>query len=53
MKNNFIVAATALLGTATAGVHKMKLEKVPLEMQFVCESSESRKEMLTVVTERC
>lgn len=29
-----LVAATALLGSAAAGVHKMKLEKVPLEQQF-------------------
>ena len=35
MKNNFVVAAAALVATATAGVHKMKLEKVPLEQQLV------------------
>ncbi|RMZ89732.1 hypothetical protein DV736_g3028, partial [Chaetothyriales sp. CBS 134916] len=34
MKNSLIVAATALLGSASAGVHKMKLEKVPLDRQL-------------------
>ena len=29
-----LVAASALLGSATAGVHHMKLEKVPLDQQF-------------------
>lgn len=35
MKSNLIVAATALLGSASAGVHRMKLEKIPLEQQLV------------------
>jgi hypothetical protein len=34
MKQNLLVAA-ALLGSASAGVHRMKLEKVPLEQQLV------------------
>jgi saccharopepsin len=35
MKNGLIVAASALLGTASAGIHRMKLEKIPLEQQLV------------------
>ena len=30
-----MLAATALLGTAAAKVHKLKLDKVPLSEQFV------------------
>lgn len=29
-----LIAASALLGSAAAGVHNLKLEKVPLEQQF-------------------
>jgi saccharopepsin len=29
-----LVAASALLGVASAGIHRMKLEKVPLETQL-------------------
>lgn len=35
MKYTGIVAASALLGSASAGVHKAKLQKVPLSDQFV------------------
>jgi saccharopepsin len=35
MKSNLIIAATSLLGSASAGVHRMKLEKIPLEQQLV------------------
>lgn len=35
MKNNVAIAAAALLGAANAGMHRMKLEKVPLEDQLV------------------
>ena len=35
MKSNLMVAATALLGTASAGIHRMKLQKIPLEQQLV------------------
>lgn len=35
MKHNIAIAAAALLGSANAAVHHMKLEKVPLETQFV------------------
>jgi len=31
-----IVAASALLGSANAAVHTMKLKKVPLSEQLVC-----------------
>lgn len=34
MKTSPIIAASALLGSAAAGVHQLKLEKVPLEQQF-------------------
>jgi len=34
MKNNLIVAATALLGSASAGVHQMKLQKVSIAEQL-------------------
>lgn len=37
MKNT-LIAASALLGSASAGVHHMKLEKVPLEQQFAAAS---------------
>lgn len=33
-----LIAASALLGSATAGVHHMKLEKIPLEQQFASAS---------------
>lgn len=36
MKNTLIVAAAALLGGANAGMHRMKLQKVPLDQQLVC-----------------
>ena len=35
MKSAVAVAATALLGTASAAVHSMKLKKVPLAEQLV------------------
>lgn len=35
MKQAFILAAGALLGLAEAGVHKMKLQKIPLSEQLV------------------
>lgn len=35
MKTTAVVAAAALLGSATAKVHKLKLDKVPLSEQFV------------------
>jgi saccharopepsin len=35
MKNAAILAASALLGSASAGVHKVKLQKVPLSEQLV------------------
>jgi saccharopepsin len=35
MKSTLILAASALLGSANAGVHRMKLEKIPLENQLV------------------
>lgn len=35
MKSNLILAASALLGSANAGIHRMKLEKIPLEQQLV------------------
>ncbi|KAI4131347.1 MAG: hypothetical protein LQ347_003024 [Umbilicaria vellea] len=34
MKNTLILAAGALLGSASAGVHKLKLQKVPLSEQL-------------------
>lgn len=34
MKTSPLVAASALLGSAAAGVHHMKLEKIPLDQQF-------------------
>lgn len=34
MKGAIFAAAAALLGSATAGVHKMKLQKVPLTEQL-------------------
>lgn len=36
MKNALLVAAGLLLGTTSAGVHKMKLKKVDLTEQLVC-----------------
>ena len=38
MKTSPIVAASALLGSAAAGVHHMKLEKIPLDQQFAAAS---------------
>ena len=35
MRSDFFVAAAALLGAADAGIHRMKLQKVPLEDQLV------------------
>lgn len=35
MRTVSLLAATALLGSASAGVHKLKLNKVPLSEQFV------------------
>ncbi len=35
MKNNLVIAAAALLGAADAGMHRMKLQKVPLTEQLV------------------
>jgi saccharopepsin len=35
MKNGLLLTAAALLGTASAGVHKMKLKKIPLSEQLV------------------
>jgi len=35
MKTTLALAAGALLGLAEAGVHKMKLQKVPLSKQLV------------------
>ena len=35
MKTAWIVATGALLGLADAGVHKMKLQKIPLSKQLV------------------
>lgn len=34
MKNGLILAVTAFAGLATCGVHKLKLEKVPLSEQL-------------------
>lgn len=34
MRNSLTIAAAALLGSASAGVHHMKLQKVPLEQQL-------------------
>jgi len=35
MKTAIFLAAGSLLGSATAGVHKMKLKKIPLSEQLV------------------
>jgi hypothetical protein len=35
MKNSLLLAATAALAPATAEVHRMKLQKVPLSEQLV------------------
>jgi hypothetical protein len=35
MKNTLVIAAAALLGAADAGMHRMKLQKVPLSEQLV------------------
>jgi hypothetical protein len=36
MKTTSVLAAAALVGSTTAKVHKLKLDKVPLSEQFVC-----------------
>jgi hypothetical protein len=36
MKANLVVAATTLLGFASAGIHRMKLQKIPFDQQLVC-----------------
>lgn len=36
MKGSTVLAAGALLGSASAAVHTMKLKKVPLSEQLVC-----------------
>lgn len=38
MKSALFTAA-ALMGSAQAGVHKMKLNKIPLEEQLVCRTA--------------
>ena len=35
MKNAVLLAAGAMLGSASAGIHRMKLQKVPLSEQLV------------------
>ena len=35
MRTDWVVAAGALMGLAEAGVHKMKLQKIPLSKQLV------------------
>ena len=35
MRTDWVVAAGALMGLADAGVHKMKLQKIPLSKQLV------------------
>ena len=35
MRTSLAVAATTLLGSASAGIHRMKLEKIPFEQQLV------------------
>ena len=47
MKNNIIIAASALLGAANAGVHHMKLEKIPLEQQLSAASIQDHVKALT------
>ena len=39
MKRDLMLAAAAMLGSASAGVHKMKLQKIPLSEQLVCRPS--------------
>ena len=48
MKNAVLLAAGALLGSASAGVHKMKLQKVPLSEQLVGSTSQ-----IAAVLARC
>lgn len=38
MKTTALLTAAALLGSATAKVHKLKLEKIPVSERFVCNS---------------
>ena len=40
MKTTLALAAGALLGLAEAGVHKMKLQKVPLTKQLVSDGEQ-------------
>ena len=35
MKNTGLAAALAVLGVAEAGIHRMKLQKIPLSEQLV------------------
>ena len=42
MKNAVLLAAGAMLSTASAGVHKMKLEKIPLSKQLVSREHAAR-----------
>lgn len=35
MKNSLLLAAGVLAGSASAGVHKMKLQKIPLSEQLL------------------
>jgi len=41
MKGDLFFAVAALLAPAAAGVHKMKLQKIPLSEQLVCVSATS------------
>jgi hypothetical protein len=43
MKSFALLTASALLSTASAEVHKLKLGKVPLEQQFVRETHSRRR----------
>ena len=36
MKHSLVLAATALAGSACAGIHRMKLQKIPFDQQLVC-----------------
>ena len=35
MRNSLLLAAGVLAGSASAGIHKMKLQKIPIAEQFV------------------
>ncbi len=41
MRYSIALAAGALLGSANAGVHKMKLQKIPLSEQLVSTEPEN------------